>query len=344
MHESAPPERGVFVWGIDMPTRTPPRSDHFDGRRFHNPWGDADRNFLDLLRWKFTGRSVPWPAHVENTRRDLPPGRVHGQALRVTCIGHATALIQAGGVNILTDPVFSDRTGPGFLGPKRVREPGIPLDALPPIDAVLITHNHYDHLDLPSLAALWRAHRPRIIAPLGDARLIERAAKGVSCEELDWWESVDVESSSGSVRVHATPAHHWSARGLFDRRDALWCSFVMETPAGLVSFFGDTGYGGGEPFRRIRERFGPMRVALLPIGAYEPRWFMAPAHMNPEEAVLTFEDLGAQYALGLHHGVFKLTDEGIGQPLIDLAAALEKHGVPPGAFQTPEAGEAWMLP
>ncbi|WP_243359067.1 MBL fold metallo-hydrolase [Fundidesulfovibrio terrae] len=355
-----------------MRCRPPSLSDHFDGKRFRNPWGDADRSFADLLRWKFTSRSVPWPAKVHNTRRDLPPERVHGEAVRITCIGHSTVLIQTAGVNILTDPVFSERTGPVMIGPRRVREPGLSLAALPPIDVVLVTHNHYDHLDLPSLAALWRGHRPRLIAPLGDARLVERAAKGATCEELDWWECVDVAHSSGgcgpirperasaacargrdvpgprsatgSIRIHAAPAHHWSARGLFDRREALWCSFVLETPAGLISFFGDTGYGSGEPFRRIRERFGPSRVALLPIGAYEPRWFMAQAHMNPEEAVRAFRSLDADHALALHHGVFKLTDEGIGQPLADLAEALEKHCVPPEAFRAPDVGEAWTLP
>ena len=319
-------------------------SDHFDGRHFHNPWGDEDRGFLDLLRWKFgsRSRSVPWPAQVPNTRMDLPPERVRGERVRVSAIGHSTALIQTGGVNILTDPVFSDRTGPALFGPRRARGPGLPLDRLPPIDVVLITHNHYDHLDLPSLAALWRRCRPRILAPLGNAVLIEQAARGVVCEELDWWDCVDV--ASGVVRVHAAPAHHWSARGLFDRREALWCSFVLEAPGGNISFFGDTGYGAGSPFRLIRERFGPMRLALLPIGAYEPRWFMAPAHLNPEEAVLAKRDLGAKYALALHHGVFKLTDEAVGQPLADLAAALEKHGVSPEAFAAPDVGQAWTAP
>jgi len=318
-----------------------PVTDHFDGRRFHNPWGDAEKSFLDMLRWMFSRGSVPWPRSLPNRVTHLPPERVHGEALRVTWIGHATALIQTAGVNILTDPVWGQRAGPfGIFGPQRTRQPGLPLEALPPIDAVLVSHNHYDHLDLHTLAALQRAHAPRFVAPVGNRGLIESAAEGVACEELDWWQAVEL---APGVKVYAAPAHHWSARGMFDRRDALWCSFVIETPGGCVAFFGDAGYGGGTAFRLIRERFGDMRLALLPIGAYEPRWFMSGAHMNPEEAVLAMGDLGARQALALHHGVFKLTDEGIDTPLTDLRAALEKYGVEEGVFLTPEVGEGLTM-
>lgn len=318
-----------------------PISDHFDGQRFHTPWPTADRNFSDLLRWKFTSRSTPWPAQVPNTRQDLPLRHVHGEELRITYVGHSTTLIQTAGVNVLTDPVWSERTGPFLIGPKRARKPGLPLDMLPPIDAVLVSHNHYDHLDLPTLRALWKRHRPRIVAPLGNARLIDRALGRRVCEELDWWDCVEL---GASLRVHAAPAHHWSARGLFDRRKALWCSFVLEAPGGNICFFGDTGYGTGEAFRQIRSRFGSTRVALLPIGAYEPRWFMAPAHMNPGQAVLAMRDLGARHAVATHHGVFKLTDEGIDTPLYDLARARCENGVSQEAFRVLDVGEGWQTP
>jgi len=292
----------------------------------------------------------------------------------VTYIGHSTTLIQTAGVNVLTDPVWSERTGPVLIGPKRARKPGLALDMLPPIDAVLVSHNHYDHLDLPTLAALWKSHRPRIVAPLGNAALIDQALGQRVCEELDWWESLDMvpdgaahgsdskpgagasapfqagsDAHSGSrhpsgLRVHAAPAHHWSARGMFDRRKALWCSFVLEAPGGHIGFFGDTGYGSGEAFRLIRSRFGSMRVALLPIGAYEPRWFMSPAHMNPEEAVLAMRDLGARRAVAIHHGVFKLTDEGIDTPLYHLAKARCEYGVSQEAFRVLDVGEGWQAP
>jgi len=360
---TGPAHPGVSGASGAVRTRPYPRSDHFDGQRFHTPWPTEDRNFTDLLRWKFTSRSTPWPAHVPNTRQDVPPERVHGDELRITYIGHSTTLIQTAGVNVLTDPVWSERTGPFLIGPKRARKPGLPLDMLPPIDAVLVSHNHYDHLDLPTLTALWKRHRPRIVAPLGNAALIDRALGQRVCEELDWWESLDVFSDAGAsassqagsdahsgikhpggLRVHAAPAHHWSARGVFDRRKALWCSFVLETPGGHIGFFGDTGYGSGETFRLIRSRFGSMRVALLPIGAYEPRWFMAPAHMNPEEAVLAMRELGARRAVATHHGVFKLTDEGIDTPLYHLGKARCEHGVSPEAFRVMDVGEGWQAP
>ena len=321
----------------DAGSRPFPVTDHFDGKRFRNPWGDAEKSFPDMLRWMFSRGSVPWPARLPVRVRHVPPERVHGQGLRVTVVGHATVLIQTGGVNILTDPVWAERAGPlGIFGPRRTREPGLPLEALPPIDAVLVTHNHYDHLDLKTLTRLQRLHAPRFIAPLGNCELMAQGNGGMDCTELDWWQPVEL---APGVRVHAAPAHHWSARGILDRRDALWCSFVIEAPGGPLAFFGDTGYGEGQAFRLIRERFGDIRLALLPIGAYKPRWFMSGAHMNPEEAVLAMKDLGAKQALALHHGVFKLTDEGIDTPLKDLRAALKKHEVADGVFLTPEVGE-----
>jgi L-ascorbate metabolism protein UlaG (beta-lactamase superfamily) len=319
-----------------------PASDHFDGRRFYNPWDKSGRGLGDLFKWWFTGSATPWPKSVPNVRVDAPPERIHGQSLRITSIGHSTTLIQTAGKNILTDPVWSDRAGPlGLFGPKRVRPPGIPLDNIPRVDVVLVSHNHYDHLDLPTLAALWKRDRPRIIAPLGNAGLTQKTAPGLCCEELDWWQSLDI---APEVRIHATPAHHWSARGILDRRNALWASFVVETQGGNICFFGDTGYAAGEPFRQIRERFGSFRAALLPIGAYEPRWFMAAAHMNPEEAAQAFQILGARSGIAHHHGVFRLSDEGINQPVTDLKTALLCLGIAPEVFRSLAVGEGWNLP
>lgn len=327
------------------PLHKGPMTDHFDGSRFFNPGHLGHKGLGDLIKWRLGGKdSTPWPEHVPNTRFDPPPARVEGGALRVTNVGHSTVLVQTGGVNILTDPVWSDRAGPfGMFGPRRSRGPGLPMEILPEIDLVLVSHNHYDHLDLATLAALARlpqAKGARVLTPLGNEALIREAGPGLAVSEMDWGERF---KGPRGVAVHALPALHWSARGLSDRRKALWASFVIEAPGGTVYFCGDSAYGQGEVFRQARQRFGEFRLALLPIGAYEPRWFMSSAHMNPEEAVKAMKDLNAKRAMATHHGVFKLSDEGISKPVEDLALALETHGVPGERFRAVEVGEAWDL-
>jgi L-ascorbate metabolism protein UlaG (beta-lactamase superfamily) len=205
---------------------------------------------------------------------------------------------------------------------------------------VLVTHNHYDHLDRATISRLWHAHRPRIIAPLGNEAVIRDFDPSIAVEAYDWGASVGL---SDRVTVHVEPAHHWSARGMTDRRMALWCAYVLTSPAGPVYHIGDTGYGSGALFRAVRDRYGPPRAALLPIGAYEPRWFMQPQHMNPAEAVRAFLDCGAVQALGHHWGTFRLTDESIETPLADLAAALARHGVPAARFRPLRPGEVWQV-
>lgn len=325
------------------PIHNGPVSDHFDGSRFFNPGHQGHKGFADLLKWRLGRKnSTPWPENVPNTRFDPPPAHVQGAALRVTNVGHSTVLVQTAGVNILTDPVWSETAGPfGVFGPRRSRQPGLPLEVLPRIDAVLVSHNHYDHLDtatLGMLAGLPQTRDALVLAPLGNAGLISQAAPTLAVREMDWGHEAAL---APGVRVHAAPALHWSARGLSDRRKALWASFVIEAPGGNVYFCGDSAYGRGEVFRQARERFGGFRLALLPIGAYEPRWFMSSAHMNPEEAVLAMKALGAARAMATHHGVFKLSDEGMDKPAEDLAAALETHGVLDGDFRAVEVGEAW---
>ena len=315
-----------------------PPSDHFDGVRFFNPGHTQDKGLAELLRWQLGGDAEPWP---ESYPSPFPPtkpdARVSG--LRVTHVGHASVLVQVAGLNVLMDPVWATRASPvRFAGPARANPPGVAFEDLPAIDAVLVTHNHYDHLDGRALSRLWEQHQPRIIAPLGNDAIVAGIDPAVPVETRDWGESAAL---SNGVTVHLEPAYHWSARGVNDRRMALWCAFVLTTPAGVVYHVGDSGYGDGAIFRAVRKAYGAPQLALFPIGAYEPRWFMSPQHMNPEEAVRAFEDTGAAQALGHHWGTFRLTNEGIEEPLRDLAKAIDARGLPAERFKPLHPGEVW---
>jgi L-ascorbate metabolism protein UlaG (beta-lactamase superfamily) len=230
--------------------------------------------------------------------------------------------------------MFSERAGPlNLLGPRRVRRPGVRFADLPPISIVLLSHNHYDHCDVPTLRLLARRFDPLVVTPLGNGRLA-RAAGLRRVEELDWWQ----HARTAPLPITLTPAHHFSARGPFDRNRALWGGFVVQLDGATIYFAGDTGYGGF--FQTIRERFPRIDAALLPIGAYEPRWFMQPVHMNPAEAVQAHLDLAARQSIGVHFGTFQLTTEGIDEPLRALDAARRAHGVPAGQFTTLGFGES----
>jgi L-ascorbate metabolism protein UlaG (beta-lactamase superfamily) len=314
-----------------------PVSDHFDGLRFLNVAGEpeTDRSLRDIIRWNREKPNTPWPKGAP-AAQIVPDGRA--QHLRVTMVGHATLLVQIGGLNILTDPVWSDRASPvSFAGPKRVNRPGIAFKDLPPIDAVLLSHNHYDHLDLATLRDLCTRHDPLIVTPLGNDSIIRRRIPTARIKAGDWFDRVEIASG---VEVHIVPALHWSSRGIDDRRMALWGGFMLGAAGKLVFFAGDTGYGTGAIFRDLRERFGPTDLALLPIGAYDPRWFMAAQHADPEEAIQIMLDLDARAAVGIHWGTFKLTDEPREEPAQRLAAGLIARGIAPGRFVALRPGEA----
>ncbi len=315
-----------------------PVTDHFDGERFFVPGAPSDKSGADLLRWRREGGRAVWPRQAPSPWQDHPPAR--SDAMRVTLVGHASFLIQLAGINILADPVWSDRAGPfGLLGPRRVNQPGIAFVDLPPIDVVLVTHNHYDHLDMATLRRLWRGHQPRFATPLGNDVIIRQAARKAEITALDWGDSVEI--GPGMV-AHLQLCRHWSARGLWDRREALWGAFVITSPAGTIYHVGDTGFGDGAHFADVAARFGPPDLAILPIGAYEPRWFMRAQHMNPDEAVQGFLLCQARNAVGHHWGTFQLTNEAIDAPREALADALASHDIDPPRFRALIPGEVWQ--
>jgi L-ascorbate metabolism protein UlaG (beta-lactamase superfamily) len=320
-------------------------SDHFDGTRFFNPGGRAPRGGLDFLRWQLTEPRASWPSSFPSPfPPDRPPAAVDGETVRIAYVGHASFLVQTRGRNILIDPVWSERVSPvSFVGPRRVNPPGIAFDALPRIHCILVTHNHYDHMDVDTIGRLWQRFAPRVVTPLGNDAILRAAVPGLAPDAVtaaDWDATVDL---GGGMAVHVEPSQHWSARGTADRSHALWASFVLQAGARKLYCVGDSGFGDGATFARVGRRHPGLALALLPIGAYEPRWFMRNAHMNPDDAVQALELSGAARALGHHWGTFRLTNEAVEQPSIDLAAVLAARGIAPGRFAALRPGEVRTL-
>ena len=336
-----------------------PPSAHFDGRRFFNPEPGPARvahggpaRFFN--RWLGGDDArARWPDQVP-VRPTVPPRRVEDGEMLVTWIGHATVLVQTAGLNILTDPIWSERASPfAFIGPKRVRAPGVRFEDLPKIDLVLVSHNHYDHMDLPTLKRLWDRDAPAIVTSLGNDSILQGA--GIRATAVDWGGSVPLSCKwpppppgladravpRCSVRVERV--HHWSSRWGTDRNRALWSGFTVVLPGGNLFFAGDTGLGDGSWAAEAAKRT-PVRLAILPVGAYEPRDVMKVNHVNPEEAVRVFETLNPRMALGMHWGTFQLTFEAIGDPPRRLAAARTARGIAADRFVTTEVGRTFRVP
>ena len=312
-------------------------SDHFDGNHFFNYERTPERQLDDALRRQQPGRRRGHWDDWQETPTDTPPPRVAGSDLRVTFVNHATVLVQTDSVNILIDPVWSDRVSPlAWYGPKRHRPPGIRFEDLPPIDVVLISHNHYDHMDLPTLRRLVQAFHPRIVVGLGNTAFLSRNGIG-DAEEIDWWQSLGI---APSVRLTGVPARHWSARAMNDVDRTLWLGFVLETPSGRIYFAGDTGYG--QFFTLIHERFPSFRLALLPIAPARPRGAMAPRHMSAGDAVQAAELLQVQTAVAIHFGTFQQGDDGQEEPVDSLRSALALH--PDLTFLALRNGESRWIP
>jgi L-ascorbate metabolism protein UlaG (beta-lactamase superfamily) len=317
-----------------------PASDHFDGRHFFNP-GARPTGRLDprrfLNRWA-GGERAAWPESVR-VHPTVPPRRVMGAEMLVTWIGHSTVLIQTAGLNILTDPIWSERASPfSFIGPRRVRAPGVRFEDLPKIDLVLVSHNHYDHLDLPTLGRLWRRDRPMIVTSLGNDALLRGA--GIDAVALDWGQ---IFVRPGRFEVIVERNHHWGSRWGSDRNRALWSAFTVRLPGGNVFFAGDTGWAGGA-WAREAARHGPFRLAIIPIGAYLPREVMRDSHVDPAEAVRIFEALDPGRALGVHWGTFQLSFEGMDDPPRALAEQLRGRGIAPDRFIATEVGQSFRVP
>jgi L-ascorbate metabolism protein UlaG (beta-lactamase superfamily) len=346
---------GVLIALLLLPVLVPPfldrtyyrgpASSHFDGQRFFNPDGEPGaagmrtRSAISIaVRMRSLEGKAPWPVHVA-TPLGHPGTVADPRRMIVTWIGHSTVLVQAGGINILTDPIYAQRAGPwGRLGPRRVRDPGIAFADLPHIDLVLVSHNHWDHLDLPTLRRLWERDRPLIVTSLGNDTILRSA--GVPAVARDWGEKVIVRPG---ITVTIERVHHWGSRWIKDRNRALWSGFAVALPGGNLFYAGDTGIGDGSwPAEAAKD--GPYRLALIPIGAFEPRDIMGPSHIDPVEAVDVFQRLGATNALAVHWGTFKLSSEGIDDPPNLLRATLVKRGIAADRFRAMEVGVSWDVP
>lgn len=316
-----------------------PASDHYDGNRFFNPTQTEHNGFWRTLKLLVSVRFKDWPNWIENT----PDSKVHepiaGDEVSVTFINHATVLIQTKGLNILTDPVWCERVSPvSWAGPKRKRDPGISLEGLPKIDLVLVSHNHYDHLDLETLRKLQEKFAPQFLVPLGDKKLL--AGEGIAnVEEMDWWDKLEFKDQA---TITFAPTQHLSARGVLDWNKSLWGSFMIDTKAQKIYFGGDAGYS--THYKEIRRRLGEPDISFLPIGAYEPRWFMKPVHMNPADAVQAHLDLGSKHSIGIHFGTFQQVDEAFHDPAIALEAAKKEVNLLENSFVVLKEGVTKFYP
>ena len=315
-------------------------TDHYDPKKdiFKNPYSQQAKGLWQVIKWKWSSSPAKWPRWYE--LKHSPQIKVPSKPnkINISFVGHSSFLIQTHKLNILTDPVWSHRVSPvSWAGPARHHAPGIKLENLPKIDVVILSHNHYDHMDLATLKILEDKFQPLILCPLGEKELLQEQGL-TQVTELDWWQ----EKVLSGYRFVFTPAQHFSGRGLFDRFKSLWGSFVIQTPESKNIFFGgDTGYS--KHFVDIFNRLGAMDFSLIPIGAYEPRWFMKTMHVNPSEAVMAHIDLKSKQSIGIHFGTFQLTDEAIDQPKRDLIKALEEKKISPDKFTTLQPGQSQIF-
>ena len=314
-----------------------PVSDHFNGRRFQNPSRKSAKGFASVFKYVRTRKPDKWVENYETFTRTEPVPQPDPAVIQYTFVNHSSFLIQHNGLNILTDPIWSKRCSPfQWGGPKRMRPPGLSFDALPNIDVVIITHNHYDHLDKNTIININKTHSPLYITSAGVGHYL----KSIGCEniiELDWWQAHDVNGTS----FKAVPANHFSSRGTFDRNTSLWSGFVIRSDKKSMYYLGDSGYS--DIFKEIGKREGPFDLSFIPIGAYMPRWFMSPIHISPDESVLVHKDVQSKKSIAMHFGTFPLADDNPERSQQELMKALEKQDLSDQEFMIPDEGEVYTL-
>ena len=323
----------VTGWVLSAPKYKGPVTDHFDGKEFKNPNGQQSQGLDAVFKWMRQRKRAPWPKATDWSIPKRSFERPEG--ITVTFVNHSTFLIQVGGFNILTDPVWSHRVSPfSFMGPARKRPPGVRMEDLPKIDLVLLSHNHYDHLDKNTLKKLHQKHQPQVLTPLGVGAYARQIGLNHDTD-LDWWES----QAYGSIKITALPASHFSSRGTLDRNATLWCGYLIESGPGNVYFAGDSGFG--EFFQDIADRTPKMDIALLPIGSYKPEWFMSPIHTSPYDAVKIHKILKPGLSIASHFGTFPLADDNPETALKDLEKAKNEQAVEASGFIALEEGSSY---
>lgn len=311
-------------------------SPNFKDGEFHNTNHFEFHSFSEMLMEAFNSEDdterAQWPESVLTLVDKAPVDRVSGQDIRVTYVNHATFLVQIAGLNILTDPVFSERTSPvSFIGPKRIHQPGIDIVDLPKIDIVLISHDHYDHLDLASIEQIAKRDNAKVFMGLGVRKHLDDEVNAI---EMDWWDSAVINDKT---KVWFVEVQHFSGRTLMDRNETLWGGFLIEINGKKIYFGGDSGYANH--YEKTFDKFGQIDVAFLPIGAYAPRKLFKPIHLDPAEAVQAHLDLQAKLSIGMHYGTFQLSAEPYAEPIELLNKAKQERSVANSSFITLEIGK-----
>ena len=322
---------------LSTPPHTGPRSSNFNGRRFINPSGVPAKGFDSVATYATKRVPDKWPKDLDQSVRQTPLTQPQSDQIQYTFVNHSTFLIQHKGQNILTDPIWSKRCSPfQFMGPKRQRPPGLPFEMLPKIDIVLLSHNHYDHMDKQTIKRLAKRDNPTFIVSLGNKVTIEKWISSTIIE-LDWHQQTTIDQ----LTYTALPANHFSSRGTRDRNTSLWCGYLIASENRKINFVGDTGYSN--VFKEIGETYGPFDLCLIPIGAYLPRWFMSPIHVAPEESVQLHFDLQSKKSVAMHFGTFKLADDNPARSARELIAARAEAHLSESDFHIPKEGESYLL-